>query len=408
MANRLCTIYELQPIDLHEGKVSLGSHHGKLLSDNETELLPILMNALGTEFQALQTRGDGACAVHSVWGSSHITGALTYAPSSGNLRDDLYALLPTTFSELRHILGTSGTKLVENIDTFLWNELAYPGARGEGDREAALFWDTLRDVVPDFATYVEQFILQKQHDDLQRRRDADHYQFACNAFFQIENEETLIRPFLGTLQLSEFPVDLTINSRYLSLFKSHGEPTFDTLRRSVLDSAWNEKRTELHQAFEAFRRTFASNAAVQSLLKDLQRSLEVNEVIRNQTFEAPPNFAQKAWSSYRRTITSNQYWFSTTELLLFAVLTNTNLVITKYSTQAFHIVASVSHMDVNRPIVYVSFNGILRGHFERIWPKEDIEQLEIAWRVQQEEELRREQARVEEERQRKKLEEEGK
>ena len=89
MANKFCSIYELQPIDLHEKKVSLGSHHGELLSDNEAELLPILMNALGTEFQALQTLGDGACAVQGVWGSSLITGALTYAASSGNLRDDL-------------------------------------------------------------------------------------------------------------------------------------------------------------------------------------------------------------------------------------------------------------------------------------------------------------------------------
>jgi hypothetical protein len=233
MANRFCSVYDLQPIDLHEKKVSLASHEGVLNSDNETELCSRVKEALGTEFQALQTRGDGACAVHAVWGSSHVTGYLTYGTSSENLRDHLYALLPETFSQLRHILGTSGTELVQNIETFLWNELAYPGARQDGDREAALFWDTFRDMVPDSATYVEDFIRQKQHDDSQRRWDADNYQFACNAFFHIENEETLIRPFLSALQLPDFPIDLSSNSRYASLFHSHGEAILDTRRRRL-------------------------------------------------------------------------------------------------------------------------------------------------------------------------------
>ena len=138
MANRFHRIYELQHIDLHEGKVSFGSHHGRLLSNDEG-LRPLLGGALETEFQAFKTNGNGACAIHAVWGVPQNNGELKYEPSSGNLRGHVYALLPKTFSELRHFLCVSRTDLVQNMETFLWNELAYPGARQQGDREAALF-----------------------------------------------------------------------------------------------------------------------------------------------------------------------------------------------------------------------------------------------------------------------------
>ena len=83
------------------------------------------------------------------------------------------------------------------------------------------------------------------------------------------------------------------------------------------------------------------------------------------------------------------------------------MFITKFSEHAFHIVAKVNQVDIDRPMVYVSFNGILRGHFERIWPKQNIQQLEIDWQLQQEEEIRKEEVRKEAERQRKKLQEEA-
>ena len=124
-----CCTYEFQIRDLKEGKVSRANSQGKLLCDAAAELCPIVVNALGTSFQALRTTGDGACAIHAVWGSSHISGDLTYVASSGDLRSELYAVLPETFAEVRHILGTTQTELIENIETLLWDELAHPGAQ---------------------------------------------------------------------------------------------------------------------------------------------------------------------------------------------------------------------------------------------------------------------------------------
>ena len=248
MASMFCSTYEFQIRDLKEDKVSLANSQGRLLCDDATELCPIVANALGTLFQALRTTGDGACAIHAVWGSSHITGDLTYVASSGDLRSELYTVLPETFAEVRRILETSQPELIENIETLLWNELAHPGARRQGDSEAALFWNTLQHTAPDFATYIQEFLLQKEHDTWQRRRDLDNFQRACNTFFQQENEETLVRPFLAALQVPEFPVDLTSHSRYSKLFSSHGEPTFDILRRSVLDFAWNEKKQHCNRS----------------------------------------------------------------------------------------------------------------------------------------------------------------
>ena len=92
---------------------------------------------------------------------------------------------------------------------------------------------------------------------------------------------------------------------------------------------------------------------------------------------APPDVARNAWTSFRSTLLHDQYYLSTSELLLFARLARLNLVVTTHHEQPFHIQGSVLPPGALAPIVHVSLedngHGAVRGHFERVWPVRDID-----------------------------------
>ena len=84
------------------------------------------------------------------------------------------------------------------------------------------------------------------------------------------------------------------------------------------------------------------------------------------------NFNEEAWSVYKDCIQHKDYFFSTSELLMFANLTGVNLVVSTYTDGVFQVAGcSVDDKLLHNP-VYVSINidnnNNFRGHYERIWP----------------------------------------
>ena len=110
--------------------------------------------------------------------------------------------------------------------------------------------------------------------------------------------------------------------------------------------------------------------------------------------DEPRGFLAVAWAVYRQAILNPAYYFSPSELLLFAHLGDTNLVTTQYSNGAFAVVGATPGA-ARGDFVFVSLEcsgeDTERGHFERIWPREEMDEHQEAFTLlhQHEEEQRR-------------------
>ena len=79
---------------------------GILSSDFPEELHPTQAAFLGKNFATFRTCGDGACALHGVWGEPSSGRDLKYVRNGGNAREDMYKfLLPERFQDFRRTLS---------------------------------------------------------------------------------------------------------------------------------------------------------------------------------------------------------------------------------------------------------------------------------------------------------------
>ncbi len=102
---------------------------------------------LQERFVPLATDGDGACAIHSVWGKPTQTRTLRF--------EGARALVATLLSPLKHTSARRALQnqaCIRNVEEALWHELAQPVAealaasvRGAPALEAGFFGDALQD-----------------------------------------------------------------------------------------------------------------------------------------------------------------------------------------------------------------------------------------------------------------------
>ena len=93
----------------------------------------------------------------------------------------------------------------------------------------------------------------------------------------------------------------------------------------------------------------------------------------------------------------SRLFFSIHELLLFARLARVNLVVTTYQQDKFCVAGSTGSVEDTSSVVYVCLSGDsdarVRGHFERMWTKKDVDENRRAWHVECEMRAERENAR---------------
>ena len=80
------------------------------------------------------------------------------------------------------------------------------------------------------------------------------------------------------------------------------------------------------------------------------------------------------------------YFFSIHELLLFARLAKVTLVVTTYQQDEFCVAGSTGSVEDTSSVVYVCLSGDcgarVRGHFERMWTKKEVDENRRAWDVE--------------------------
>ena len=152
-------IYDLQPLDIGEGRVRKASRRGMLEAFEDGDSLPMsITRDLGNEFISLRTKGDGGCGLHAVWGLPNTEGELECPGGQGTMREKLSALLPESLVQLQRELGPC--QHLGSIVAALWNELTVPAATGERDEESQIFWNNLCQFEPDLACNARAFLQQ--------------------------------------------------------------------------------------------------------------------------------------------------------------------------------------------------------------------------------------------------------
>ena len=232
----------------------------------------------------------------------------------------------------------------------------------------------------------------KKIDVANQKRDREQYRKACNAMFQRENEANVIRPLAEEMSSTEFPVDDSANSRYTTLFAAHAE--FDTLRCSFLEYSGRHSMRRLTRSLAIIAQRLDPSSLASRVFEEWVSSYKL---LSQNLYEEPERFTEQAWQTYRHTICSPHYYFSASEMLLFARLLELPLVVTVHNGDVFNIIGHTVSGALVQDVVYISLadNGEapVRGHFERIWPAFEFQQCFEAYEVEERykaEQLRRE------------------
>ena len=117
---------------------------------------------VGQEFISVRTKGDGGCALHAVWGTPTLEQGLALAGGQLHGRNQCCDMLADSWDAAKTQVGN--WEVLEQVSLALWSELAEPGAQGEDDVEAGLFWKNLRGMNPGLAEQVLLFLEQKRYD----------------------------------------------------------------------------------------------------------------------------------------------------------------------------------------------------------------------------------------------------
>ena len=343
--------YELTADDMGRRRICRSDREG-LLATDDAALLPQLVRAhLGRRFFSFRTNGDGGCGLHALWGRPNGAGELEYPGGQAAGR----AAVSAAFARITPAdLDADDCPHLEHVKTSLWAELTVPAATREMDagNESLIFWETMRRHDPVLAGSVVSFCTQRRNDDIRRQHLRSAYRQACNAVFRVEFDVTIVRPLATQFAHPEFPVDNAEGSRYASLFHGHGVEERDTRREGFLQyMGMGPNRAYVLSTLRRHLDGFMPGDAEYDVLSAW---IDAYEAVSAPIQDAPPNFVTSAWAILARAITDNNYYFSNAELLLYARLAQSNVVVTTHRDRRFVTVGYVMASPDAGQVTYIS------------------------------------------------------
>ena len=355
--------------------VNRSGRQGLLATDNALALHGLVRSELGKEFWSFQTLGDGGCGIHAGWGLPNIDGMLEYPGGQQAGRRKMSECLQHIAAE---DLESSTCTHLDHVRSSLWSELTMPAATSmqAASVESRIMWTCMRQQHPALSRRVEQFILEAAHHSAEREVARSNYQRACNRIFKANFEAAVIRPLATLLHHPEFPVDNTAGARYASLFHDHGVDQYDRRRQSFLEYwGMGPNRELLMVTLRRYAEDFAVGTEEYRLLAAW---IDAYDAVSRASQDAPDNFVASAWETYTRAILDDRYYFSTSEILLFARITEKNVVVSTHNQHRFSIVGSAMCDRTSDDVIYISLEdrgrGPVRGHFERMWSAGTVRQ----------------------------------
>ena len=360
----------------------------------------------GMLHEKIDTDGDGACALHSVFGCP------TLRPPSGrrklfvtDARAKAVSTLGSTAAEFRRRLRAD--HLYESIESSLWSDLLLPilyrQLKQKTDLEertqGRILWSHVKEDAnfrKSLEAHVEKETSKRKSADESKKEAFLQFYSLCRQEYnglwslttQIINEESLIwdgdavpwwemggcRLIKGTQK--ELPTATCPKTMLDALVDER--PCFDMIRRGYMECLGGD----LHR-FQAI---------VVKVLTEYQPEMlhrrEINMFLNalrtavdnaHGDIKVPQDFMTHVWphycSAYQHGGEGRQYWLSYDELLALATIAKVNLVVVEEKEDAFHYVGdNLNHVSRTEDrIAITSIRGggssAIESHFERLIPK---------------------------------------
>ena len=292
---------------------------------------------------AVATNGNGACAIHSVFGRPSTAREL-FCPGARELATHFLRMLPEAARS-----DEAAAHALNSIYTSFWNEFTKPVLNNVPSDEGRLFWDALARVAPEVAMEARRCVELGRDADRRAESAREQVLIASRRFFTAANEhafirsvavemgyisattqvtvenngQLLVRDNAGSVAVVEglqsastedgyvkgakrvlFPHDGP-NCKYSALFDPR--PMFDFLRAAFLVYGDPDLRATSFLRLMEARAVHSGNV---SFLADVQAWMATTVPV-----EAPANFGARAWDAYLACVQDGRYYFSVEELI---------------------------------------------------------------------------------------------
>ena len=316
-------------------------------------LNPFLDMAIARELRSLRTNGDGACAMHALFGvPCDFSGRQELFLH--NARERAVALLGPSLEILAAREDIVGA--VRDLKTSLWHEFVVSHLNGAPSQESTLFWSSMERLVPHMCVEARNVFNENRAITPVYEAQQQAAIHASRQYFHCGFEAMIVRPV--AVLLGYIPAGVNV----LSLSEDHREALAEEYtfleecfyyrggRKHVRGtqeifpddgptckySALFDQRPEFDAIRAAF---FAAERDVLVFLQKLESVIEnwmdnwsEEAVLRTFTFRdaiaafahsavplgEPANFAERAWAAYLDSVKASSYYFSVSEMIIIA------------------------------------------------------------------------------------------
>ena len=296
-----------------------------------------IRQSISTTQHAVSTNGNGACAIHSVFGRPS-AGRQFFCSDARELATYFLRMLPEAASS-----DEAAANALNSIYTSFWNEFTKPVLDDVPSNEGRLFWEALEHVSPEVAMDARRCVQLSQEDDRRAESARAQILIASRSFFTAENEHGFIRSVaveIGYISATT-QVSLGNNGQLVVRGDAQGVAVEEGLQSASTEDGYVRglKRVRFppdgpsckysalfdpRPIFDALREAFLvygdANGRATSFLRHMAR-LGIHS--RNYSFmaeleawtastapaEAPMNFGVRAWNAYLACVQHGTYFF---------------------------------------------------------------------------------------------------
>ena len=354
-----------------------------LVESSEVPLPPEVPR--GSCWLTANTTGDGACAMHALFGEAHHSGQL-YCEQARSLaaRALEEALAPAEQEQ--------SPAFIKAVRASVWSELVRPGAAGGGGPETKAFWKILEKQRPSYVSAVKARCAQTEHSTHTLQEARMSLNTACRLFF-LESDVQQVKQMLGLLNYMEYEaMESCIEQRLgCSLVKGSGVAyvagmpetklealfcpleAFDGLRRSLLLQTGS---AILEPALDATGLNTVNGIGLVSALRAYENT---RQHVHLQDPELP-ELKAVVHATYMQALQDDQYFFSCDELASIAWQLRQSLLIVADGSESTCIPCVHVPMESQLRVVRLRRPAgelRVRSHFERMARADVVKSLSV-------------------------------
>ena len=198
------SVYKFTMQDIRDKSIVIQPGLLAMAMEAENELPDDVLASMSKLMRAVRTKDDGACAIHSIFGTLGSNQDL-FAPRARMLASDL---LGDSWQNL--LSDGAAQQHVIAVQVSLWHEFVLPYLRGSPSVEGECFWNALVRKSPDLA---EEARLTYTAEELQMRlfkAKKLELLIASRAFFHSDVEALYIRPL--AIQFGYIPANVDVSA----------------------------------------------------------------------------------------------------------------------------------------------------------------------------------------------------